>query len=63
MIASEIACAGTGNRLVKLGLPDEYPHSVSPYAVMMEDYGLTTEGVKNTLRQELRGKEYEQCAV
>ncbi|MDY3250143.1 MAG: transketolase C-terminal domain-containing protein [Candidatus Choladocola sp.] len=54
MIASEIACQGLGNRLLKLGLPDEYPHTVSPYQIMMEDYGLTESGIAETLRRELR---------
>lgn len=55
MIASEIACNGMGNRLVKLGLPDEYPHCVSPYSVMMKDYGLDEEGLTVRIEKELTG--------
>lgn len=63
-IASEIACRGLGNRLVKLGLPDEYPHHVSPYPVMMRDYGLDEDGIVNSLLKEL-GRKVQKgaCAV
>lgn len=53
-VANEIACHGWGNRLLKLGLPDEYPHNVSPYPVMMEDYGLTRDQLAETIKKALQ---------
>ncbi len=35
----------------KIGLPDSYPHVVSPYPQMLIDYHLTPEGVADTLRK------------
>ena len=54
-VANEIACNGWGNTLLKLGLPDEYPHCVSPYPIMMEDYGLTAQQITETVRKALKG--------
>lgn len=43
MTANIMAENGSRCRLVKLGLPDEYPHTVSPYQDMLRDYHLTAE--------------------
>ena len=43
VVANILAAQGYGCRLVKLGLPDEYPHTVSPYEEMLKEYRLTAE--------------------
>lgn len=52
-VADALAQAGLGCRLVKLGLPDQYPATVSPYPEMMEEYGLTTAGLVATVKAAL----------
>lgn len=49
-VADVLAAAGSGCRLVKMGLPDSYPGIVSPYPEMMEDYGLTVDNLAATAR-------------
>ena len=53
-VSDVITKYGTGNRLIKLGLPDEYPKTVSPYPDMMKDYGLTVDGVVKTIKENLK---------
>ena len=50
-VADVLACAGHAAPLTKIGLPDEYPHCVSPYAVMLADYGLTPAQVAETVEK------------
>ncbi len=45
--------SGKAVRIRKLGLPDNYPHSVSPYPAMLQDYGLTADAVAEQVRQML----------
>lgn len=52
MAENECAC-----RLVKLGLPDAYPHRVSPYGDMLRQYGLTKEAFAAAARKALNKKE------
>lgn len=49
-VANVLAQAGNGVKFRKLGLPDRYPHTVSPYPVMLEDYGLTAKAVAASVR-------------
>ncbi len=42
MAANILAAHGCGCILKKIGLPDEYPHTVSPYRDMLKEYGFTT---------------------
>lgn len=53
-IADVLAADTSGCRLVKLGLPDEYPHRVSPFTDMMKWYGLTSENIANVIRDNVR---------
>ena len=41
MAANILAAHGCRCRLEKIGLPDEYPHTVSPYKDMLEEYHFT----------------------
>lgn len=41
MVANILAAHGCGCRLKKIGLPDVYPHTVSPYGDMLKEYHLT----------------------
>ncbi len=50
-VADVLAAAGSGCRLVKMGLPDSYPGTVSPYSDMMKDYGLTVENLVAVARE------------
>lgn len=57
MAANVLAEAGSGCRLVKLGLPDEYPHTVSPYKYMLQEYRLTKEDFVSEARKVLKIRE------
>lgn len=57
MAANVMAEKGCSCRLIKLGLPDEYPHRVSPYEDMLKDYGLIKENFVATAREALNKKE------
>ena len=50
-VANALAQAGRGVKFRKIGLPDCYPQVVSPYSVMLEDYGLTPEQVADSIRE------------
>ncbi len=52
-VADVLAQTGNAPAMLKLGLPDAYPHSVSPYPVMLQDYGLTAEQVAQRVAQTL----------
>ena len=53
-VADVLAQHHSRARLTKLGLPDAYPPSVSPYPVMLEDYGLTAGQVAASVEKALR---------
>lgn len=53
-IAEVIACEGLDCRLARVGVPDEYPSHVSPYAQMAEQYGLTVEGIVSAVMNALK---------
>ena len=55
-VADVLAAGGLGCRLVKMGLPDQYPAAVSPYEDMMRDFGLTVDKLCATIRQSLKEK-------
>lgn len=57
MVANVLAESGSGCRLVKLGLPDEYPHTVSPYKYMLQEYHLTKEDFVAEARKVLKIRE------
>lgn len=50
-VADVLAVSGSGCKLIKMGLPDEYPYTVSPYEIMMGDYGLTLDSLTATIRK------------
>ncbi|MDD5017540.1 MAG: transketolase C-terminal domain-containing protein [Eubacteriales bacterium] len=52
-VADVLSTSGSGCRLIKMGFPDQYPHTVSPYDVMMSDYGLTAENLVVTIKEGL----------
>jgi len=54
-VADVLAESGLGVKFKKIGLPDAYPHVVSPYRQMLEDYNLTPAGVAKALRNLLSG--------
>ena len=54
-VADVLAQSSAGVKFRKIGLPDAYPHAVSPYAQMLADYSLTAEGVAQALRSLLSG--------
>lgn len=49
-VADVLAAEGMGCRLIKMGLPDEYPHRVSPFADMLIQYGFTVNDIVKTIR-------------
>ena len=53
-VADALAQHHSRARLTKLGLPDAYPPSVSPYPVMLEDYGLTAGQVASSVEKAIR---------
>ena len=53
-VADVLAANGSGCRLVKIGLPDEYPHRVSPFVDMMKQYNITVEGIAEAIRNGVR---------
>lgn len=53
-IADVLATSGAGCRLVKMGLPDHYPSTVSPYSEMMREYGLTLDNLVATVRRAVK---------
>ena len=60
-VADVLSEEGCGCKLIKVGLPDEYPHTVSPYPIMLKDYGFTPESFAQKIKAGLkRGHEDEQ---
>lgn len=51
---ADVLAQHSGARLTKLGLPDAYPPGVSPYPVMLEDYGLTAGRVTASVEKAIR---------
>lgn len=49
-VANVLAQASSGVAFKKIGLPDAYPHTVSPYNVMLEDYGLTPKAIAASIQ-------------
>lgn len=49
-VAEVLASAGVG-RLVRIGLPDAFPITASPYKPMLERYGLTVGGIAEAARK------------
>lgn len=52
-IAETIACEGIPCRLIRIGVPDEYPDHVSHYATMAKKYGLTPDGIAEAVKRAL----------
>lgn len=50
-VADVLAAVGGGCRLDKMGLPDQYPSTVSPYPDMMREYGLTAPDLAERVRR------------
>lgn len=57
MAANILAAHGCGCRLEKIGLPDAYPHTVSPYRDMLKEYHFTAEDFAAAARKLAAGKE------
>lgn len=53
-VADVLAASGLGCRLIKMGLPDAYPATVSPYPDLLKRYGLTADDVAATVRNAAR---------
>ncbi|NLB89677.1 MAG: transketolase [Clostridiales bacterium] len=52
-IANVLAQASSGVKFLKLALPDSYPQTVSPYGIMLEDFGLTSKQVAETIKKRM----------
>jgi transketolase len=55
-IADVLSVKGCGGRLVKLGLPDKYPATVSTFKTMLSDYGFTTENIVSVVEEALQSE-------
>ncbi|MBC5688537.1 transketolase [Mediterraneibacter sp. NSJ-55] len=56
MIANYLMDAEIGCRFLKIGLPDEYPHTVSTYKTFLEIYGLTPQAIADRTKDFLSKK-------
>ena len=53
-VAEALAEAGMG-QLTRMGLPDAFPDTVSPYKEMLNRYGITPQGIHDTVLRTLAG--------